>query len=74
MHTPITSHTFTANNGPSGADPADPLATPAVIVAGTRLSRELIRWFVAGAFVTLEAALRLGELRVARVFDRKRST
>lgn len=74
MHTPITNHTFTGNRGPEEADAADALAAPAVIVAGTRLSRELIRLFVAGAFVALEAVFRVGEMRVARVFDRKRPT
>lgn len=74
MHTPITSHTFTANSGPEETDAADSRAAPAVIVAGTRVSRELIRLFVAGAFVALEAILRVGESRVVRVFDRKRST
>lgn len=74
MHTPITNHAFAANSGPEEADAASSLAAPAVIVAGTRVSRELIRLFVAGAFVTLEAMLRVGEMRVARVFDRKRPT
>lgn len=71
MHTPITTHTFAADR-PAEADPSDPLATPAVIVAGTRVSRELVRLFVAAAFLALEAMFRVGELRVRKVFERKR--
>jgi hypothetical protein len=74
MPTPLTIHPFSAGNS-SDADAVEPRpATPPVIVAGTRVSRELVRLMVAGTFITLEAMLRLGDLRLSKLLDRKRPT
>jgi hypothetical protein len=73
MTTPITSNPFSAHRSMGGSTDPETLSTaPAVVVAGSRVTREMVRLFVAGAFCIVETVLRLDEWRFVQALHRRK--
>jgi hypothetical protein len=72
MTTPLTSNPFsTRHSMGETTDPQAPSTAPAVVVAGSRVTREMVRLFVAGAFCIAEAVLRVDEWRFVQALHRR---
>ena len=74
MHTPAATTPFSAHEARAhnGGDVGTDAVTPAMIAAGSRVTRELVRFLVGSAFVVLEAVFRLDDLRFSKRLRRQR--
>ncbi|MDO8540414.1 MAG: hypothetical protein Q7S40_08220 [Opitutaceae bacterium] len=74
MQTPSSNDVFGAHEPSVHDRPLGDAHTsaPAVIVAGSRMTRELVRLLVATAFCVLEAVFSVAELRINKPLHRKR--
>lgn len=73
MTTPLTSNPFsTRRSMGERTDPHAQSTAPAVVVAGSRVTREMVRLFVAGAFCIVETALRIDEWRFVQALHRRK--